>query len=286
MWIHGPEFLKTHPFKWPGHDEDPGVISVEDPEVRNVVPVYAAVLQPSESPTAILLSNFSSWIDLKRAVGWILKYKELLKLRQERAKALAMHQGSSKQDDTVAKHMQQFKASLKTQRLAVEDMAEAEKAIICFVQKQSFPEELASLVKGTVKKTSSLVKLDPVIVDGVLRVGGRLSRAALPEETKHPAILAKSSHVSKIILCHTHEMVGHSGRNHMLSTLRRKFWILHANTAARAVIRECLACKLRRQSAGNQKMADLPVDRVSPELPPFNINGPEVVHPDGLLRAH
>jgi hypothetical protein len=104
-WIHGPEFLKTHPCKWPGHDEDPGVISVEDPEVRNVVPVYAAVLQPSESPTAILLSYFSSWIDLKRAVGWILKYKDLLKqLRQERAKALAMHQGSSKQDDIVAKN--------------------------------------------------------------------------------------------------------------------------------------------------------------------------------------
>ena len=61
-----------------------------------------------------------------------------------------MHQGSSKQDD-IAKHMQQFKASLKTQRLAIEDMAEAEKAIICFVQKQSFPEELASLVKDSQK---------------------------------------------------------------------------------------------------------------------------------------
>ena len=74
-------------------------------------------------------------------------------------------------------------------------------------------------------------------------------------------------------------MVGHSGRNHMLSTLRRKYWILHANAAARAVIRECLACKLRRQRAGNQKMADLPVDRVSPELPPFTQVGVDYFGP-------
>ena len=78
-WIHGPEFVKTAPCKWPGSDEDPGGISVDDPDARNVVPVYAIVLQPSESPTASLPSHFSSWIYLKRAVGWILKYKELLK---------------------------------------------------------------------------------------------------------------------------------------------------------------------------------------------------------------
>ncbi len=122
-----------------------------------------------------------------------------------------MHQGSSKQDKTVAKHMLQFKAGLKMQRLAVEDIAKAEKTIICFMQRQNFPEEMASLEKGTVKKTSPLVKLDPVKVDGVLRVGGRLSRAALPEETKHPAILPKAGHISKLILRNIHERVSHCG---------------------------------------------------------------------------
>lgn len=95
------------------------------------------------------------------------------------------------------------------QRLTVEDVAHAEKAIICFVQRQSFQEEIAALSKGTVKQTSHLIKLDPVVVDGVLRVGGRLSRAALPEETKHPAILPKNSHISKLILRHVHDKVGH-----------------------------------------------------------------------------
>lgn len=82
--------------------------------------------------------------------------------------------------------MQQIKANVSTQRLSVEDMAQAEKVIVCVEHSQCFQEEIASLNKGTVK-----LSFEPVIVDGVLRVGKRLSRAALPEETKHPVILSK-----------------------------------------------------------------------------------------------
>lgn len=74
----------------------------------------------------------------------------------------------------------------------MEDLEKAEKAVISFVQKQHFPEEILSLNSGiAIKKSSHLRKLDPVMIDGVLRVGGRLSRAALPKEAKHPAILPK-----------------------------------------------------------------------------------------------
>lgn len=120
---------------------------------------------------------------LKRAVGWILKCKELLKqLHRERVKVIAMQQAFKQQsDNAVEKYMQQFKADLKAQRLNTEDMDNAEKAIICFMQRQSFQEEITSLRKGTVKRTSLLVKFDTVVVDGVLRVGGRLNRVALPD---------------------------------------------------------------------------------------------------------
>lgn len=42
-------------------------------------------------------------------------------------------------------------------------------------------------------------KLNPVLRDGILSVGGRLSRAAMPEEAKHPAI----HQGSKSITAHT-----------------------------------------------------------------------------------
>jgi len=52
---------------------------------------------------------------------------------------------------------------------------------------------------------------DPILEDGVLRVGGRLSRAVMPEEMKHPIILAKDFHISDIILKCIHQEVGHGG---------------------------------------------------------------------------
>lgn len=52
------------------------------------------------------------------------------------------------------------------------------------------------------KKNSHIYKLNPILEDGVLRAGGRLSRVVMPEETKHPAILAKDCHISDIILKH------------------------------------------------------------------------------------
>lgn len=81
------------------------------------------------------------------------------------------------------------------------------------------------LTKGlhSVKRSSHLFKLDPILQDGVLRVGGRLSKSAMPEYAKHPAIIPKDLHITSLILQDTHERIGHCGRNFMLSRLRQKY---------------------------------------------------------------
>lgn len=150
---------------------------------------------------------------------------------------------------------------------------------MCFVQRTHYGNEMAALSSGALKKSSPLYKLDPAVTDGVLRVGGRLSRLALPEETKHPAILPKESHITKLILRHVHSRVGHRGTNHMQPTLRRHYWIPHANTAARKVIRDCMVCRKQRQKPGEQKMFDLPVDRISADFPPFTYVGVDYFGP-------
>lgn len=40
-----------------------------------------------------------------------------------------------------------------------------------------------------------------------------------------------------------------------------------------------MTCKLQRQSASGQKMADLPIDRVSTDLPPFTHVGMDYFRP-------
>lgn len=255
-WIAGPNFLRKTECEWPARMGEASLHLHADPEVREEVLSFAAQAE-EVCPTTKLLTYFSSWTRLKRAVAWIMKLKE--KLREKiKQNAQCGNQTSVKQEKKA-----------NNSPLTADDLLLAEEAIVRFVQKTHYSGELAALRSGGVKKSSNLYKLDPIVTDDVLRVGGRLSRSALPEETKHPAVLPKDSHVSKLILQYVHNKVGHRGRNHMLSTLRRRYWIPHANAAARKIINECVVCQKQRQRPGEQKMSDLPVDRVLADSPPF-----------------
>ena len=82
-----------------------------------------------------------------------------------------------------------------------------------------------------VGKTSSIYRLDPFVDKGVLRVGGRLNNADIPQESKHPIILPRKSNVTTLIIRDAHERLGHAGRGHVLARLREKYWIIGANSA-------------------------------------------------------
>lgn len=102
-----------------------------------------------------------------------------------------------------------------TVSLSVEDIVNAENAISCYEQRQYLLEKGKQCNRG-----SSLYKLDPFMdFHGfwILRVVGRTGKMAMTIEVKHPMILPKHFHISKLILSHIHQQVGHSGRGHMLS---------------------------------------------------------------------
>lgn len=82
----------------------------------------------------------------------------------------------------------------------------------------------------------------------MLRVGGRLSRAAMPEEMKHSVILAKDFHISDLILRYIHEAVGHGGRNHMPS--RQKYWITGTTVMIRRIVSKCVVCRCMSATPG------------------------------------
>lgn len=113
----------------------------------------------------------------------------------------------------------------------------------CFANKR-FHQEIAALRSNSkVKRGSTIYKVDPVLEGGLLRVGGQLNKAAMPEDTKHPIILSKDHHVSNLILHHYHERLGHGRRNHILSNVRKKNWITNANSAVRKIIGRCKFCR-------------------------------------------
>lgn len=113
----------------------------------------------------------------------------------------------------------------------------------------------------------------------------RAEKSAMSEESKHPIIMPNDMHPTMLLLRDIHEKVGHSGRNHMLSRLRHRFWIPAANSAARKLISRCVTCRKIQAKAHGQKMADLPADRLLPEKPPFTGVGVDYFGPIEVKRG-
>lgn len=71
----------------------------------------------------------------------------------------------------------------------------------------------------------------------------------------------------------------------MQSRLRKKYWIIKANSAARRIITDCVVCKRQRGRVGEQKMADLPLERILPDKPAFTNVGVDYFGPIEIKRG-
>lgn len=273
-WIAGPDFVKQPESTWP--DMPDNTLAAEDPEVRRVAIVNS--LSTEEDTVSQLISHFSDWHRLKRSVAWILKIKDALKQRCKEKDIRSTDEGS--EDKGKKGQLKGPKKESNKGKLSVEDLQLAEMEILKVVQKSAFSEEIAVLkAASAVKKSSHLYKLSPILQKDVLRVGGRLARSAMPANAKHPAILPKDHHVTQVIIRKIHQDTGHSGRNYTLSRLRQQYWVPRANAAIRKQISKCVVCRRLSGRAGEQQMADLPVERTTPDQPPFTNVGVDFFGP-------
>ncbi|XP_072051635.1 uncharacterized protein [Amphiura filiformis] len=292
-WTDGPDFLHKAENQWPKTTiGDSSEELAEDPEVKRKLVVNTASTEEATDTMEKLLTRFSSWYQLCRCVAWILRVKKHLR-------KICRDRDDDRDDDRVddgRKNDENEEHGNITDLLNVADMQEAERAVIVYVQTKAYPEEIMTLKElqlrsndsqpegdlrqvSKIKKASPLYRLNPFIEDGVIRVGGRLAKSALPEKTKFPSIIPKKSHIAKLILHDVHEATGHGGRNHMLAHLHKKYWITNANAAARKVINSCITCRKRNAKVQQQMMSDLPKDRVTPGEPPFSRVGMDYFGP-------
>ena len=128
--------------------------------------------------------------------------------------------------------------------LTVKEMRQAKLVMLKMIQEEFFNNEIKQLPL----RKGKLSELNPFVdKDGVLRVGGRMEKSNFAYEVKHPAILPKKSTVNEL--------------------RDNGYWVMGCNTLVRNLIHHCRDCRANRGKTAEQKMADLPEERLSSEGP-------------------
>ena len=156
-------------------------------------------------------------------------------------------------------------------------MPDAEVRILKHRQSRCFPLEVAAIASTkAVSPNSRIANLDPFVDDeGVLRVGGRISKGDFDYAIKHPIIVSRNSQLHLLIARWYHEQTNHCGRGITLNTIRSAgYWIVECISVVKNLIFRCVTCKKLRCSPTYQQMADLPEDRLQ-QAAPFTYSGVE-----------
>lgn len=231
----GPPWLTREKNKWP---KDKANLAESIPLEEKII-----IMQCSEATTSWdLATRYSSWPKLLRVTAYVTR--------------IIRH---CRRDYSLSA------GSLPNQlALSANECSHAKLWWIKFIQAELFPSDIQALSKSqTVSSKSSLSDLRPFLDhDGILRVGGRISKAPLPFWSRHPVLLASHSLVKQIV-AQVHVRALHAGLQLTMNLLRRDYWILRARSVVKAVIHRCVTCARGRASIPIQLMGDLPELRVS-----------------------
>ena len=105
--------------------------------------------------------------------------------------------------------------------LSAVDLEEASLALSKQAQVESFKEDYNDLqAHRALSSDSQLLPLQRNLMDGIIRVEGRLNKAPIQFEAKHQALLSPAHPFSRLLAQDIHERHFHVGREHTLALVR------------------------------------------------------------------
>lgn len=127
---------------------------------------------------------------------------------------------------------------------------------------------------------SKLFHLDPFLDEvGLMKVGGRLKNASMSTLLKHPTIIPRDHPITRAIIADAHEKICHQGKGQTINKIRSdEFWIPGVHRAVVSHLHRCITCRKLRRTTAEQRMADLPPERMNP-APPFTYTGMDCFGP-------
>lgn len=147
--------------------------------------------------------------------------------------------------------------------ITTEELEESKNHWVRVTQETAFFSEISHCRAGTTSnQKGTLATLAPFLDDsGILRVGGRIHKADIPFNSRHPIILPKISHLSQLLVANTHIKNLHSGPQLTINTIRQQYWIVSIRSIVKQFIHRCPVCIRYKQTRGHQFMATLPEHR-------------------------
>ena len=242
-WFRGPPFLWQ--MKPPSSER---IFDVTLPEeILDSTTLVTSCKSSSSNPLIALASKVDSWVKLVNVTKLIVDFIKILSEKVQKRKGDSFIPFQNSTD------------------------ADASRLIIMAAQKESFPVNVSSDIQ--------LSSLSPFFEDSLLKVGGRLKRSKEPEHIKYPTLLPSRSSVTTLIMRHFHSLSRHQGRTITTSAIRQAgFYIHHGSATVKRFLKSCIICRKLRNSTIDQKMSDLPFDRVE-RTPPFTYCGLDVFGP-------
>ena len=142
---------------------------------------------------------------------------------------------------------------------------------------------------NTIKQGKVVPRVNEVFLDtgeyGVLKVGGRLGNSTSTCAFKHPMIIPKGHSITNMIIADYHEKVKHQGKGLSMNEIRSNgFWIPGMNRVVTSCTHQCVIYRKHRRPVEEQRMADLPSERVDP-YPPFSYCGIDGFGPYHVKQA-
>ncbi|KAI7804924.1 hypothetical protein IRJ41_023810 [Triplophysa rosa] len=258
-WLKGPNFL-LNPLDKPDPVRSFDLVKPElDPDIRVQVRSYATKLQEKSLSTERFL-RFSSFDCLVRAIALLIHIVRSFKFSKNTDKCKGWH-----------------KCDLSR---TPDELSVAKEVIIAAVQRRAFSKEFETLnTNKSVPPNSSLHRLSPTLQNNLICVGGRLKNANLDIGEKNPIILPKDNHISLLLVRHHHAEVKHQGRHLTEGAVRTAgLWLLGGKRLINSVLHKCITCRKLRGKMQEQRMANLPQERLQ-TCPPFTYVGLDVFGP-------
>ena len=173
-----------------------------------------------------------------------------------------------------------------TSTLNATELRAAEHLLFKQSQSLSFEHEVHQLQSvHPISNKSKIISLSPFLCsDGLLRVGGRLSRANLSLSQTHPIVLYHKCSLVLSLFKYNHVTLGHCGPTLLLASVGTRLHVVGARSA-RTVCRSCITCRRQSAHSESQMMGQVPSQRMT-QHHPFEIVGVDYAGPLTIKKGH